>query len=603
LSENMTQKISPFIEAKYGWDYGESGWNTGADENFLKFSYLFDRNVDSITPSLPVTVSGTHFLTTDNRFYFGVDGIWYSSPAPKWFEFKDRVTGQTYQFDGSAVNLIESTSELDTRLDAVELTISNLGTAAFEDLDAFATQSALDVAVGQAQAYTDAEIDKLGVVSVKDFGATGDGITDDTVAIQSAINYSVSNNAELYVPKGVYLISSTLSIPAGSTYFSMCGAGKETFGAYNLRAITRLLWNGPATDPVIRVETAGATRPYKKFSNFCIDATSSAASCGIQLLAFNPMCVFDNISTIKADKGFELGESCWGPRFVDCYVDFKTIGFDLLSLNHNACFIRSITRTSNVSAIGGVRVGSVDYSSQVLFEGCDFEAEYGTYQVYLQHARACRFDGCYFEGRSTGNPLIVLGPSDGSTSVYGTTVENCHLSGSGTSKAVIQYNSAAGLEVRSNFITNFTNNVITFGANATDRAGINLAYSNRITVIGGSFFGGTNQNIGSLVNQIDATTTTNINLATGTNVHVRINTAIDPTIAAPTSIERSKAKFTLYIRNTSGGSRTVTLGSGYSTNSTFPLVMANGSRTVVSFFYDIHLSSWVLASPPATSIG
>lgn len=47
-------------------------------------------------------------------------------------------------------------------------------------------------------------------VSVTDFGAKGDGITDDTAAIQSAINACV--NKGLYFPSGTYRVTSQLSI-------------------------------------------------------------------------------------------------------------------------------------------------------------------------------------------------------------------------------------------------------------------------------------------------------------------------------------------------------------------------------------------------------
>ena len=50
-------------------------------------------------------------------------------------------------------------------------------------------------------------------VSVKDFGAVGDGSTDDTVAIQNAINYAGTvNGATVYFPTGTYKVTSTLTI-------------------------------------------------------------------------------------------------------------------------------------------------------------------------------------------------------------------------------------------------------------------------------------------------------------------------------------------------------------------------------------------------------
>ena len=52
-------------------------------------------------------------------------------------------------------------------------------------------------------------------VSVKDFGAVGDGVTDDTVAIQNALNASRS----VYIPKGVYLVSNEIIIVSGTCVF------------------------------------------------------------------------------------------------------------------------------------------------------------------------------------------------------------------------------------------------------------------------------------------------------------------------------------------------------------------------------------------------
>lgn len=135
---SITQLTSPFLEGKYGWSYGESGWNGGMDENLLKFSFMFDRNIDGIVSVLPSAVSGqAYFLTTDKRLYFSVGSNYYSSPVPNNFEVILKSTGKLYIFNGTTLVESSTLSELDTRLDTVELTISGLGTASTKDISFF----------------------------------------------------------------------------------------------------------------------------------------------------------------------------------------------------------------------------------------------------------------------------------------------------------------------------------------------------------------------------------------------------------------------------------------------------------------------------------
>lgn len=152
----MAQQQSPFLEVAYGWDYGENNWNTGIDQNQLKFSYMFDRNIDGIVASLPSTVNGqAYFLTSDNRIYFAVGGTYYSTPCPKWFVVVLRSTGQTYQFNGSSLVSIETSANLTSRLNSVQLTLDSLGTAAFKPQEYFASKAQLDVVSAQSNSYTD----------------------------------------------------------------------------------------------------------------------------------------------------------------------------------------------------------------------------------------------------------------------------------------------------------------------------------------------------------------------------------------------------------------------------------------------------------------
>jgi parallel beta-helix repeat protein len=54
------------------------------------------------------------------------------------------------------------------------------------------------------------------VVNVKDFGAVGDGVTDDTAAIQAAITFGATNNKSVYLPSGDFICSNKITTLNGS---------------------------------------------------------------------------------------------------------------------------------------------------------------------------------------------------------------------------------------------------------------------------------------------------------------------------------------------------------------------------------------------------
>ena len=55
-----------------------------------------------------------------------------------------------------------------------------------------------------------------GMINVKDYGATGDGVTNDTTSIQNAL-FASPDAKTVYFPAGTYMINNTLKIPDGIT--------------------------------------------------------------------------------------------------------------------------------------------------------------------------------------------------------------------------------------------------------------------------------------------------------------------------------------------------------------------------------------------------
>jgi polygalacturonase len=70
--------------------------------------------------------------------------------------------------------------------------------------------------------YTDTVAASASVINVKDYGATGDGTTDDTVAIQSALTAVPSTGGKVYVPAGTYIVSTSLFAKSAT---HLCGDG------------------------------------------------------------------------------------------------------------------------------------------------------------------------------------------------------------------------------------------------------------------------------------------------------------------------------------------------------------------------------------------
>jgi len=151
--------------------------------------------------------------------------------------------------------------------------------------------------------------DKLGeTVSVKDFGAVGDGVTDDTAAIQAALDASDS----VYIPSGTYLLTTPIIIDTG-----VYTQGKIIFGDGNTSILNQ---TGSGQDAI----TLSSTQVLKNtsISNLWIKSTSGHCinipygvtgfrliNCDLNVSANDKSLIYSNNPTVGIyDSIFETGD-------------------------------------------------------------------------------------------------------------------------------------------------------------------------------------------------------------------------------------------------------------------------------------------------------
>ena len=120
-------------------------------------------------------------------------------------------------------------------------------------------------------------------VSVKDFGAVGDGTTDDTAAIQAAITAVKNTSKELFFPAGSYRVTSSLVMDAVGMSFIGAGGGGNARSSTGSAGVVGTGSNVSATQiigdfnggAVIRIKAQGCTVSDMTISR---SATAYAAS-------------------------------------------------------------------------------------------------------------------------------------------------------------------------------------------------------------------------------------------------------------------------------------------------------------------------------------
>jgi hypothetical protein len=188
--------------------------------------------------------------------------------------------------------------------------------------------------------------DKLrDTVSVKDFGAVGDGVTDDTAAIQTAIDYVYDNGGgTVYFPSGTYITTKSLLVwgATPSPYFSkavsLVGENKTLT---KIKKTTNAGYGGAspyANDDAIivlarRDLTAGSAVGVGSVTidNFSLlgDLSSGKVAFGLFNRCSAGSCVFKNLA-VDAAIGFRTTEDFYLGKIDNCQFVVSTHGISML---------------------------------------------------------------------------------------------------------------------------------------------------------------------------------------------------------------------------------------------------------------------------------
>lgn len=132
----------------------------------------------------------------------------------------------------------------------------------------------------------------LDSINVKDFGALGDGITDDSIAIQKALTRAGEQGRDLYFPSGRYVINSTCTLPIQSISVHGCWSNTVITGSADKLFALPTVIGKVHTISRLSFEYAGtAIAATKIWSAAGIEPSCIVSECRFKSLAANSKAI------------------------------------------------------------------------------------------------------------------------------------------------------------------------------------------------------------------------------------------------------------------------------------------------------------------------
>lgn len=276
------------------------------------------------------------------------------------------------------------------------------------------------------------------IVSVKDFGAIGDGVADDTVAIQAALD---SGSGVIFFPYGIYKIAGGAT-PTATTLI-VPPTVSELRGEGGFRGPSELNFTGTnTTGNALDIQSTN----IRNISNLYLNTSTNGCFTNIIKVANDThFCNWTNVSTNGgATTHWAFGSSCFVQCFINCgawgtdwagqtgiKLGFASNAFDFHSCHFIHCGVGVwlLEYLENFNYFGGEIASNVSYGA---FIGSDSGVTAGLENI--------NFYGVYFED----NPTHII---QNSVDMKGLFINNCRTSETAWTNFVLLNNSTYSVHI------------------------------------------------------------------------------------------------------------------------------------------------------------
>jgi hypothetical protein len=209
------------------------------------------------------------------------------------------------------------------------------------------------------------------VVSVKDFGAVGDNSTDDTAAIQAALN---SGSKTIYCPSGTYKTTATLYIPdqvvfygdyrgttiqatgvSGAAIHTRLAAFNPLIPVFNVDQVLKdIIISGTCDTGVLWTCTVGSTIERVTITATCSNGFVVDGSFNCKFTQLNTAGSTITNACFWAGRAFNANHVDGFQTATSCAVNFLADGIGLTSAPVNSPYVDVLTRTGSGVTLTGI---------------------------------------------------------------------------------------------------------------------------------------------------------------------------------------------------------------------------------------------------------